>query len=97
MSLSNGQETDVDGTVDPVDPVPRRIAIRGRSFALEEILRIRSIIEASPGDHRFALSKKASESLGWVQPNGRLKDRSCRDALRRLYEQGVIRLPPPRR
>lgn len=32
--------------------------------------------------------------LGWRQPNGWLKDRACRDALRRLHELGLIVLPP---
>src|SRR5437867_4455397 len=35
--------------------------------------------------------------MGWDQPNGRLKDRSCRDVLARLHEIGLICLPRPRR
>lgn len=73
------------------------IRIRGRTFAPEELSRIKMLVETSPGEHRFALSKRVCKELGWVQPNGRLKDRSCRDVLARLDEIGLIGLPPPRR
>ena len=62
-----------------------------------ELLRIKTLVESSPDDHRFALSKKVSEALGWYQPNGRLKDRSCRDVLLKLDALGIIRLPARRR
>ena len=81
----------------PAESTAARITIRGRSFAPEEILQIKALVEASPDDHRFALSKKVCAALGWVQPNGRLKDRSCRDVLRRLQQLGFFRLPAPRR
>ena len=34
------------------------IRIRGRRFTPEELARIRTVVENSPGDHRFALSKR---------------------------------------
>ena len=64
------------------------IRIRGRTFTPEELAKIRRLVETSPGDHRFALSKRVCEELGWVQHNGRLKDRSCRDVLARLEQMG---------
>src|SRR5436309_16006793 len=73
------------------------IRIRGRTFTPEELAKIRRLVETSPGDHRFALSKRVCEELGWVQHNGRLKDRSCRDVLARLEQMGWIRLPCPLR
>lgn len=73
------------------------IRIRGRTFTPEELLKIRVLVETAAGDHRFALSKRICKELGWVQDNGRLKDRSCRDVLARLDEMGWIRLPCPRR
>lgn len=73
------------------------ITIRGRRFAPEDLLKIRAVVMESPEAHRFALSKRVCEVLGWRQPNGRLKDRACRDVLARLEERGVLRLPPPRR
>jgi hypothetical protein len=73
------------------------IRIRGRTFTSEELSMIRMLVETSPEDHRFALSKRVCEELGWVQHNGRLKDRSCRDVLARLDKMGLIRLPRARR
>lgn len=71
--------------------------LRGRTFSHEELLRIRTIVETSSGEHRCALSKKVCEVLDWRQLNGRLKDRSCRDVLLKLHEAGFLRLPPRRR
>jgi len=73
------------------------IQLRGRLFSQDDLSRIRAIVEGSPGDHRFALSKKVCEALGWRQRNGRLKDRSCRDVLRKLSEAGFLCLPERRR
>ena len=73
------------------------LTLRGRHFAPEELVRIRAVVQDSPEDHRFAISKKVCEALDWRQPNGRLKDRACRDVLTRLHEIGLVRLPPPRR
>jgi hypothetical protein len=73
------------------------IRIRGRTFTPEELSKIKMFVETSPEEHRFALSKRVCGELGWVQPNGRLKDRSCRDVLARLHEIGFIHLPRRRR
>src|SRR4030095_9096824 len=73
------------------------IRIRGRTFTPEELSKIKMLVETSPDAHRFALSNGVSKELGWVQANGRLKDRSCRDVLARLHEIGFIRLPQTRR
>ena len=81
----------------PADPTLGGITIRGRSFTPEELKTIKALIEASPEDHRFALSKKICLVLGWFQPNGRLKDRSCRDVLAKLNDIGFLHLPPLRR
>jgi hypothetical protein len=73
------------------------ITVRGRHFAPGELAQIRAVVEDSPQDHRFALSKKICEALDWRQPNGRVKDRACRDVLARLHDIGFLRLPPRRR
>ncbi len=73
------------------------LTIRGRHFALEELVQVRAVVHDSPEDHRFAISKRICEVLDWHQPNGRLKDRACRDVLAKLHDMGFIRLPPPRR
>jgi hypothetical protein len=80
-----------------VAAIRKGIRIRGRTFTAEELAKIKMLVETSPEAHRFALSKRVSKELGWVQPNGRLKDRSCRDVLARLHEIGFICLPQPRR
>jgi hypothetical protein len=74
-----------------------KMRIRGRIFTAEELSKIKVLVESSPAEHRFELSKRVCKELGWIQPNGRLKDRSCRDVLARLHEIGFIRLPNPRR
>jgi len=79
------------------DPAPGGITIRGRLFTSEELKAIKTLIEVSPEDHRFALSKKICRMLGWIQSNGRLKDRSCRDVLAKLNDMGFLRLPPLKR
>jgi len=73
------------------------LTLRGRTFNAEELRTIRSIIDSSPSAHRFELSKRICKQLGWLQPNGRLKDRSCRDVLARLEAMGLVQLPPRRR
>jgi len=73
------------------------ITLRGRSFSSAELSTIQAIVEAFADEHRFALSKRVCEALDWRQPNGRLKDRSCRDVLARLHDRGILRLPAPRR
>ena len=76
------------------DELQGPLTLRGRVFSHEELLRVRAIVEASPDKHRYALSKMICEALDWRQANGRLKDRSCRDALLRLHERGFLQLPP---
>jgi len=73
------------------------ISIRGRPFSPEELLQIRAVVQDCAQEHRFALSKKVCEVLDWRQPNGRPKDRACRDVLAKLHDIGFLRLPPPRR
>jgi Druantia protein DruA len=85
------------GKAPGADPTRGGIRIRGRTFTPEELSKVRMLVETSPEEHRFALSKRVCEVLGWVQTNGRLKDRSCRDVLARLHEIGFICLPRPRR
>src|SRR5439155_20734806 len=89
----SSQETREGPSVAPIGSV----RIRGRTFTPEELSKIKMLVETSPQEHRYALSKRVSKELGWVQPNGRLKDRSCRDVLQRLHETGFICLPRPRR
>jgi hypothetical protein len=73
------------------------LTLRGRTFSVDELRLIQVIVAQSPTAHRFELSKRICRELGWLQPNGRLKDRACRDVLARLGARGWVALPPPRR
>ncbi len=46
------------------------------------------------GEGRTRISKVVCVRLAWRQPNGWLKDRACRDVLRRLEKLGILKLPP---
>ena len=81
----------------PTSDPPVGLTVRGRWFTTAELAEISSIVESSPDEHRFALSKRICAALDWRQPNGRLKDRACRAVLARLDALGLLRLPPPRR
>jgi Druantia protein DruA len=72
------------------------VKLRGRVFSVEELATIKWIVDSSPGESRSALSMRICEALDWRQTNGRLKDRSCRDALAKLHERGFLQLPPRR-
>lgn len=68
----------------------------GREFGAQEIQAIRHLIEQQPGLRRAALSRKLCELFGWLQPNGQLKDMTCRVALLRMQADGLITLPASR-
>lgn len=70
------------------------LILRGRRFTLAEVESIRAIIASGRCRTRTALSRDICTLLNWYQPNGRLKDMACRDALLRLDRAGLIQLPP---
>ena len=69
----------------------------GRNFSGEEIELIRKLIASNPGYNRWKLSQVVCEELGWLRPDGRTKDMSCRVAMLRMHRDGLIVLPPPQR
>ena len=69
---------------------------RGRIFTSEDIEAIIGIVEGGYEQGRTAISKEVCRALSWLQPNGRLKDVACREALRKLQALGLISLPSPR-
>ncbi|MCP4212889.1 MAG: DUF4338 domain-containing protein, partial [Halieaceae bacterium] len=69
----------------------------GRSFAAQDIERIRHLIRDHPQANRQRLSYLVCEAFDWRKPDGGLKDMSCRVALLRMHRQGLIALPPPTR
>ena len=68
----------------------------GRRFTHLELDAIRQLIADHPNATRAALSRLVCERLGWHRDNGRLKDMSCRVAMLRMQDDGLLQLPPPR-
>lgn len=66
---------------------------RGRVFTTEDILYIRELIAAHPGESRRRLSQKLCQAWQWKQPNGALRDMVCRGLLLMLDRIGQIELP----
>lgn len=69
----------------------------GRQFTEAELAGIRQFLVENPKTNRLALSRLVCERLGWRKPDGGLKDMSCRVALLRMQEHGLLVLPPPLR
>ena len=67
----------------------------GREFDEGEVDLIRNIISSDTKLNRHRISKLVCEALGWYKPDGGLKDMSCRVALLRMQDDGLIRLPAP--
>ena len=69
----------------------------GRQFSGAEVEVIRALIAAEPERSRYKLSIAVCKALEWYRIDGRLKDMSCRVALLRMQDDGIISLPPAKR
>jgi hypothetical protein len=69
----------------------------GRDFTVSEMEGIRALIANHPEYHRAQLSRIVCEIMDWRRPDGRLKDMSCRVAMLRMQDDGLIHLPAPRK
>lgn len=69
----------------------------GRDFTNKELDQIRALIKENPQYHRAKLSREVCQMLRWLKPDGKLKDMSCRVAMLRMQEDGLIELPEPLR
>lgn len=69
------------------------ITLRGRRFTYRGLKTVIHCVAEHYSEGRTRISEVICTRLGWRQPNGWLKDRACRDALRRLEKLGLIRLP----
>ena len=74
----------------------RRKRYCGRDFSEAELILIRTLIAQDPRRTRADLSRLACQAMHWLKPDGGLKDMSCRVAMLRMQEDGLIQLPPPR-
>ncbi len=72
------------------------IIIRDRTISDSDIELIRTLVEKNKHKSRWHISKLLAQEWQWFQPNGRLKDRACRDILTFLQRQRLITLPPLR-
>ena len=67
--------------------------ICGQEFSIGILERIGQAIAEMPGISRRALSRKVCEWLNWRSSNGKLQEGSCRKALNKLQQQGILNLP----
>jgi Domain of unknown function (DUF4338)/Transposase DNA-binding/Transposase Tn5 dimerisation domain/Transposase DDE domain len=74
-----------------------RVVVCGRIFPHEFLERIKVAVRDHPKWSRADVARKVCDWLDWRAANGKRKEMSCRVALGRLAERGVIDLPPPRR
>ena len=69
----------------------------GRPFTVSQMEAIRALIADNPRANRSLLSRLVCQILDWRRLDGRLKDMSCRVAMLRMQDDGLIQLPPPRK
>ena len=66
----------------------------GRDFSQSEMQWIQSVVAGS-GLNRAQLARRVCEQLNWINPAGQLKAMSCRVAMLRMEQAGLIDLPKP--
>jgi hypothetical protein len=69
----------------------------GREFSAADLAQIRELLQIQPTLGRVALSRRVCLELGWLNGLGQPKEMSCRVALLRMEQDGLIRLPKPLR
>ncbi len=69
----------------------------GRLFSTKEINQIQQLITDEPRLNRAQLSRRVCDMIGWLRPDGRRKDMSCRVAMLRMHRDGLIILPKPQK
>ncbi len=69
----------------------------GRDFTADEMVLLRTLIAADPQPTRAALSREFCRRIGWLKPDGGLKDMMARVTMLAMNRDGVIALPPPKR
>ena len=67
----------------------------GRRFTAEEMALLRALIAAEPPPTRNALSREFCRRIGWLKPDGGLKDMMARVTMLAMHHDGLIALPPP--
>ena len=67
----------------------------GRDFTVEEMALLRALITGPPPLNRHTLSKEFCRRIGWVKPDGGLKDMMARVTMLAMHKDGLITLPAP--
>ncbi|MFQ5917621.1 MAG: DUF4338 domain-containing protein [Candidatus Binatia bacterium] len=67
----------------------------GRDFSARELAHIRKLISNHPASTRAELSRMTCQALQWYKADGGLKAMSCRVAMLRMQDDGLIQLPAP--
>ena len=73
------------------------VVVCGRVFPHEVLQRINATVREQPQRSRAELARRVCDWLDWHTEGAKRKEMSCRVALGRLAERGLIDLPPPRR
>lgn len=68
----------------------------GRTFTAQDLAAIGALMQREPTLNRAQLSRRVCELLDWRKPDGAVKDMSCRVAMLRMHEDGLITLPVSR-
>ena len=68
----------------------------GRDFSKQELVVIRQLISENPSASRAVLSRLTCQALDWYKIDGGLKQMSCRVAMLRMQDDGLIKLPAAR-
>ncbi|MGB9440246.1 MAG: DUF4338 domain-containing protein [Desulfobacterales bacterium] len=68
----------------------------GRDFSKQELVVIRQLISENPSATRAVLSRLTCQALHWYKIDGGLKEMSCRVAMLRMQDDGLIKLPAAR-
>jgi Domain of unknown function (DUF4338) len=76
-----------------VAELPDGVVLRGRNFTKSDLILIQTLVNQHFTSGRTKISEEVCKRLDWRQENGWLKDRACRDVLRRLETIGVLVLP----
>jgi len=80
-------------THENIPPTTKRYS--GRDFSSEDLAFIRALIADNPTCTRADLSRMTCKALGWYKADGGLKQMSCRVAMLRMQDDGLIQLPAP--
>ncbi len=72
------------------------LLLSGRQFSFEEIAWLKETLSREPGICREALARSFCRFAKWYRLDGSLKTMSCKRALFKLEEMGILKLPASR-